>query len=108
MVVIHTVDQVDKPSLTIDLPSEFRGKKVEIIIQAIEDTAAEHSTSGVDDRFKPYLMPKPPLTEAGRRLLERRAAGIPDPQFRYDDPFEPVVTDDDFDMDFPPEEPNPA
>lgn len=108
MVVIHTVEQVDKPSLTIDLPSEFRGKKVEIIIQAIEDTGLEHRTTEVDDRLKHYLLPKPPLTPEAQRLLERRAAGIPDPQFRYDDPFEPVVTDDDFDMDFPPEEPDPA
>jgi hypothetical protein len=102
MQTIRRYERVEGSSLTINLPEEFRGRDVEVVVLVV-DTADKASTTPVeaDPRYSAFLLPKPVLSDGARKVSERQAAGIPDPAFRLDDPFSPVVSEDDFDLDFP-------
>lgn len=102
MHAIRKFERVEGATLTIDVPEEFRGRAVEILVLVVDSAEAAGSIPPERDlRCVPFLLPKPPLNENSRKVMERQAAGISDPAFRFDEPFAPVVSEEDFDLGFP-------
>ena len=76
------------------MSGEFSGKTVEVIVLPVEPNAP--LPPEMDSHLKPYLMPRPVLTEAERIRFEANPYPLRGKVIEYIDPFEPVVPPEDW------------
>ena len=90
MQAIRTIQQVSGPTLTIEVPVEFAGKQVEVIVLPME--------SVTDARYAEFIKPKPPLTEAEKKAIAQNPYPLRGIGGDYVDPYGPVVPPEDWEV----------
>lgn len=92
MNTFHTIQDVTGDTLTVSVPPEFRGKRVQILVTPIDAPLPGE----LDPRYARYIKPPPPLTEEQRKEFENNPYPLRGTVLRYDDPFEPAVPPEDW------------
>jgi len=92
MSTFHTIQDVTGDVLTVPVPPEFRGKRVQVLVTPIEDPLSAE----FDPRYARYIKQPPPLTEADRQLLAQNPDILKGSVLEYIDPFEPAVPPEDW------------
>jgi len=88
MQTIRSIHNVTGPTLTIPVPRDFAGKKVEVVVSPLP---ASDAASEAAARYGAYLLPKPPLNEAQQAAFQRDPYPLRGSGGEYVDPFEPAV-----------------
>jgi hypothetical protein len=83
---IRTIHKVTGPTLTIDVPPDFSGKQVEVLICPLEKDLAS------------YLLAKPPLTEEDQKLFQQNPYPLRGTGGELTNPFEPAVPVEDWEV----------
>ncbi len=91
MNTFHTIQDVTGDTLTVSVPPEFRGKRVQILVAPID----EPLPGELDPRYARHIKP-PPLTEADRQLLAQNPDILKGSVLEYIAPFEAAVPPEDW------------
>jgi hypothetical protein len=96
MQTIRSIHNVTGPTLTIPVPRDFAGKRVEVLVSPLPPSS--EAASELEGQYAAYLLPKPPLNAAQEAAFQRDPYPLRGSGGEYTDPFEPAVPPDDWDV----------
>ncbi len=95
MNAIHTIHMVTGPTLSIAVPAELHGKRVEVIVTALVDEQT-NETAAFKAKLAAMTLEKPKLSPEWERRLAEDPTLMERSVLRYDDPFGPACPPEDW------------
>ena len=95
MQTLHSIHVANGPFLSIPIPAELRGKKVEVVVTAVEESQGVRETEQ-ERKIREATMEKPKLSPELERQLRENPDLLKGSVLYYKDPFGPACPPEDW------------
>ena len=96
METVHTIQTVTGPTLSIAVPPELHGKKVQVVLTPIEEKQEETPEQVRARKIRELTMEKPKLSPELAKQLAENPDLLKDSVIHYEDPFGPACPPEDW------------